>query len=292
MVLPAVAARPGGASPFHPPLPLDRVWEVHLAGGFAHRGYWLDAHSGLPDADLLHLAERILPRLPALRAVLFEVTASAAPQLDVHQLRDLLLRVSDRWPRRPGDLPVIPLPTVPRRPDREIAEVTSPEGAALSPDDWERTLGSLAIGRNPDTLLARQLSADPAIPLLRELVTEFRASALVGTLVYTMRLLFLTLRESGVRELIDAYTRHHPPYLFSSQEAFQFGEYLRRVRPEVPWLTDVLELDLGIARVRLNGSPCTVSLETDPTDLLTDLGAGRLPVAPRRGSFRVQLVDE
>jgi len=31
-------------------IPLERVWEVHLAGGFEMDGYWLDAHSGaLPD---------------------------------------------------------------------------------------------------------------------------------------------------------------------------------------------------------------------------------------------------
>lgn len=26
--------------------PLDRVWEVHLAGGMEVDGFWLDAHSG------------------------------------------------------------------------------------------------------------------------------------------------------------------------------------------------------------------------------------------------------
>ncbi|MDT9695312.1 hypothetical protein [Streptomyces sp. P17] len=60
----------------------------------------------------------------------------------------------------------------------------------------------------------------------------------------------------------------------------------------MPWLTDVLQLDLGLLRAQLDRSPCTVALSTDPTALLTDLGAGRLPVAPRQGRFRVQLVDD
>jgi uncharacterized protein len=29
-------------------LPLDRVWEVHLAGGKEMDGLWLDAHSSTP----------------------------------------------------------------------------------------------------------------------------------------------------------------------------------------------------------------------------------------------------
>ena len=28
-------------------LPLERVWEIHVAGGHSHRGFWLDAHSGV-----------------------------------------------------------------------------------------------------------------------------------------------------------------------------------------------------------------------------------------------------
>ncbi len=54
-------------------LPLDRVWEVHLAGGLDRRGYWLDAHSGGLDPELLALAADVLPRLPELRAVVYEI---------------------------------------------------------------------------------------------------------------------------------------------------------------------------------------------------------------------------
>jgi len=55
-------------------LPLERVWEVHIAGGSEFRGYWLDAHSGAVPGDLLALARRVLPELPALRAMVFEIT--------------------------------------------------------------------------------------------------------------------------------------------------------------------------------------------------------------------------
>ncbi|ALO12397.1 hypothetical protein AQF52_6806 [Streptomyces venezuelae] len=267
-------------------LPLERVWEVHLAGGLAHRGYWLDAHSGLPDDDLLSLAERVLPRLPSLRAVLYEVTPSAVPQLDAQAVRELLNRVRSMWPDTSRALlPALPTP--------RLADDSGGCGEDTpTPQEWEHALGSLAIGRDTSTPLARQLSTDPAIGLLRELITEFRGSALTGTLRYTLRLLLLTLGDAEVRELLEAYTRAHPPHLFASQEAFAFADYLRRTRPAVPWLSDVLELDCGLTRAQLDGKPCTVSLDSDPTALLTDLGAGRLPVAPRHGPFRVQLVDD
>lgn len=266
-------------------LPLDRVWEVHLAGGFEYRGYWLDAHFGLPDDDLLALAGRVLPRLPALRAVLFEVTPSAVPDLDAGAVRELLVAVKEMWPQS------APLP--PLSPPHTMAVPHAAGEEATAPCDWELALGSLAVGRDPGTTpLARELAADPAIGLLRDLVAEFRGSALTGTLRYTMRLLFLTLGPDGVGELLGAYMRACLPRLFASEEAFAFADHLLEARPRVPWLTDVVELDRGLLRARLDGSPCTVGLSTDPTALMTDLGAGRLPVAPQRGHFRVRLVDD
>jgi uncharacterized protein (UPF0276 family) len=57
-------------------LPLDRICEIHLAGGLVKDGYWLDAHSGPVPPELLALAAEIMPDLPAVGAILFEL----APQ--------------------------------------------------------------------------------------------------------------------------------------------------------------------------------------------------------------------
>ena len=34
-------------------IPPHRVWEIHVAGGKSQRGFWLDAHSGLVEPDLI-----------------------------------------------------------------------------------------------------------------------------------------------------------------------------------------------------------------------------------------------
>lgn len=57
--------------------PLDRVWAMHLAGGMELDGFWLDAHSGaIPDA-LLAICETVVPRLPNLAAIAFEIFPSS-----------------------------------------------------------------------------------------------------------------------------------------------------------------------------------------------------------------------
>src|SRR6185436_15569528 len=59
-------------------LPLDRVWEVHLARPEHAHGYWLDAHAGALEAELVDLAADVLADLPNLGAVTFEVAPDRA----------------------------------------------------------------------------------------------------------------------------------------------------------------------------------------------------------------------
>jgi uncharacterized protein (UPF0276 family) len=54
-------------------LPLHRVWEVHLAGAEFVHGYWLDAHCGAADAEVMAIAADVVPQLPNLGAIIFEI---------------------------------------------------------------------------------------------------------------------------------------------------------------------------------------------------------------------------
>ncbi len=110
-------------------LPLDRVWEVHLAGGFDRGGYWLDAHSGTLHPDLLALAADVLPRLPQLRAVVYEIM----PEFVEHDGRDLLRpdleavhRLVDALPRGTTRAPNEPQPPPEAAPDAPTRTRSSP----------------------------------------------------------------------------------------------------------------------------------------------------------------------
>jgi len=71
-------------------IPLERVWEIHLAGGHGHRGFWLDAHSGPVPLGLMELASRIVPRLPNLKAIVFELFPSYFPKISYSEFRSQL----------------------------------------------------------------------------------------------------------------------------------------------------------------------------------------------------------
>jgi uncharacterized protein len=83
-------------------LPLDRVWEVHLAGGSEVDGLWLDAHSGAPPQPLYELAGQVLPSLPNLGAVIFEITPEVLDRISTAEIMDQLRRIRLLWDQAAG----------------------------------------------------------------------------------------------------------------------------------------------------------------------------------------------
>lgn len=125
-------------------LPLDRVWELHLAGGFEVEGYWVDAHSGAIPEPLHQICRDVIPALPHLKAIVFELFSSYLPHFGLEATRAELERVHDLWARRrSGAEPAgrsggSPMP----------AAVAWP-ATTVSPQEWEAALGSVVVGREP-----------------------------------------------------------------------------------------------------------------------------------------------
>ncbi len=82
------------ASRFLDELDLDRVVEVHVAGGFEFAGFYLDAHSGVVPEPVWDLLDEAVPRCVNLRGVTFELFGSWYDTLGPDQLCRELGRVS------------------------------------------------------------------------------------------------------------------------------------------------------------------------------------------------------
>ncbi|HYL99152.1 MAG TPA: DUF692 family protein, partial [Blastocatellia bacterium] len=78
-------------------LPLDRVWEVHLAGGLELDSFWLDAHSGAIPDPLFAIAREVIPDLPNLKAIIFEIFPSFVPRFGLDAVRREIERVHGLW---------------------------------------------------------------------------------------------------------------------------------------------------------------------------------------------------
>ena len=272
-------------------LPLERVWEVHLAGGMELDGFWLDAHSGaIPDA-LYSVAEQLIPRLPNLGAIIFEIFPSFVPVVGLDLVEEQIHRLHALWRRR---APLVTQPSV----GQSLPIVVSSPGVSVAsqdaemPDAWERALGSLVIGRSSNDLL-RELGADPGVKLIAGLIFEFRASMVVGTLRLTSRLLLLALGQTAFRTILLDYCQRIPPQLYGSLEAEAFGRYIRELHLEVPHLAKVLEFEQATLTTLCDDRTRVVTFDFEPLPLLRALAEGRLPTeAGVRGHFEIELTAD
>ena len=106
-------------------IPLDRVWEIHLAGGVSERGFWLDAHSGLVEPVLMDLVADLVPRLPALGAIIFEIMPDFIPATGLTAIGKVLGQLNDLWSARPPRS-LRPIPGSPRVRPGDAAEPVLP----------------------------------------------------------------------------------------------------------------------------------------------------------------------
>jgi uncharacterized protein (UPF0276 family) len=78
-------------------LPLDRVIEIHVAGGSWRDGFWMDAHDGRVPEPVWKLLEYVLPIAPNVGGVVFELLEEHAIRLGAPAIEDELRRAWQIW---------------------------------------------------------------------------------------------------------------------------------------------------------------------------------------------------
>jgi uncharacterized protein (UPF0276 family) len=78
---------------------LDRVIEIHIAGGRWESGFWVDAHDSLVPGPVWRLLEAALPRCPNIAGVVFELLDFFAPNVGVQGVAAELRRAREVWQR-------------------------------------------------------------------------------------------------------------------------------------------------------------------------------------------------
>lgn len=78
-------------------LRLDRVVEIHVAGGVIHDGLLMDVHSDVVPAAVWDLLEWVAPRLPNLAGIVYELMQEALPVVGIGGVCQQLERVREFW---------------------------------------------------------------------------------------------------------------------------------------------------------------------------------------------------
>lgn len=252
-------------------LPLERVWEMHLAGGVEMDGFWLDAHSGAVPPVVEGYFRDLIPSLPNLRAVIFEVFSSFVPRFGFAGVARELENLHEIWASRPS--PSVPTSLGMTR--RERCPRADQDGG-VTPEEWESAVGRLVIGRTAATPLEQELADDPGIPLIQRLVKEFRASMVVGVHRLSSRLLMLALGPDVFRALLEDFWTMAPPRQYAGTEAAAFADYLVAKGVRVPQFQSILAFERAALDTLRDGRPRVVSFNVDPLPMMHALAEGVL----------------
>jgi uncharacterized protein (UPF0276 family) len=267
-------------------LPVERVWEIHLAGGFWMDGFWLDAHSGAMPMALVRRARDIVSRLPCLGAIIFEIYPAFVESAGADEICRQLELLRELWAVRGTAAEVAPREAVAPAAGASTAD-------AATPAAWESALGSLIVGRPPGEGLGKQLAGDPGVALVQNLAMEFRASMIANNLRRTIRLMILALGEDVVRVILSEFRNRVTPQLFAATESRAFAAFIRELGVGVPQLAEVLEFELAVLETLVDGKTRLVRFGFDPLPMLLALGEGKLPDEPGRvGRFEFEITPD
>lgn len=247
-------------------LPLERICEVHLAGGQHHDGFKLDAHSGLVEPALEALAWSVVERLPALRAITFELMPDyVMPNGIVAQsYRHQLERLQALWDVRGRNAG-----PVARRSRREATA----SHEAWDPVAWERAMAAALAGdRSP-------LNADPGIEVYRHLIATIRAGSVVTSLPLSYRFLALSHGVGAAERVLERYRTAVPPSAWANEEARAFSTFLREQVTDIAHLDEIIDFELAAHEAAATGTPRTVRFSCDPAPLIDALRRGVRPPA-------------
>jgi hypothetical protein len=224
---------------------LERVWELHLAGGESESGFYVDAHSGVVEPELMEIAAALVPRLPCLEAITFEIMPDRVAETGLPAIARQLGQIRDLWNMRGNtraDAGGQDIGSAQTRPT-----MNPPLG---DPEGWERLLGC-AINGLPEPVIDDPTaewwcSAKPALELYRMLVGEGRASAVLSGAPRTTRLLLQQCGSAGTRRILADYWQWSPPQYTAVDEARAFFRFLSEGRANPagqPGLPDAIACD-------------------------------------------------
>ena len=269
-------------------IPLDRVWEVHLAGGIEMDGYWLDAHSGAKPDALYRIAQDVIPHLPNVKAIIFELLPVYLSIVGEEVVQDQLFKIRDLWSARKNKRSQSTITTALKsvRPQVSLGDKT------ISTTEWEQILSCSATGRPFDNSISSQeIANDPGVRILSKLINEFRGSMLISVYRLTCRYLMLTLGMEAFQVIMEDFWSKYPPRLFTSEEAANFSSYLKDAAFNLPHLYTVANYEEAVVATLMDNQRRVVHFDLDPVPLLRNLADGKLTDLSNRqtGNFEIEI---
>ncbi len=243
--------------------PLDRIWEVQISA------------EAPPEIRLL--AERLVPVLPALRAIVLEVRRQTRDDRRANLLPEQHAWLRSLWSARGSLARDAPSPS-PRivLPDEDEARARA--------SAWERSVVAGITG------LAAPGGRDAAaFAALGTLVANARGTAIAQAAEYSLRLLEATLGKRELVALVRRYCSETHAEFSPANEARQFLHFVERERHDVPFLREVVAFERAAAAALRCNSQTSVYFSCEPTEIFRALLRRDRPYVSDRRPYTVHV---
>jgi|KBSSwiStaDraftv2_1062776.scaffolds.fasta_scaffold46706_4 uncharacterized protein (UPF0276 family) len=252
-------------------LPLERICEIHIAGGFFHNNYYLDAHSGITSKDLLETLERIVYKLPYLKALIFEMLPEYVNDVTDAAMQDQFEQMHRIWDARGKDCR---LNKMKKKTISNYQIIAQPYSVRA----WEYTLGEAAIGKPTiDNDLSIAFSNDDGLKIINELIFHFRASMVVSTLKLSTRLLRLSLGTESFTESLKSFFANSTPERFAYAVAKKYAGYLKDMEYQIPYLYKLVEFEMASLHTMIDNKVRKVHFDYNPFPVFRSLSDFQMP---------------
>ena len=260
----------------------QHILQIHLAGGFYHDKFYLDAHSSVSSQEVLDLFEEVVITLPALKAVTFEMRPDYLPTTAPSSLRHQFEAMNRVWDKR-GTVKM-------NRSNRMSRQESLSDNPSMK--EWEDTLGQQLLGlRVLSTPLANQILEDPGFNLIKKITNEFKTSTLVSTLKLTCRYLILKYGLEGFLQWQHSFWTNTTATLFAFDNGLNFAKYLlnlEELTAQDDVLTNIINYEYASLLSQLEKQPA-LEMQYAVKDLVQPLLAGKLPKNLPRGRYLVNI---
>jgi hypothetical protein len=232
----------------------------------------------------MELAAEIVPTLPNLKAIFFELSENylQTKHFPVDLLLEQIQQMQQLWNLRSNQKARISSRL-------SSSSVFKPHAHALpSVSEWEETLGCLTAKQSANIELAN-INSDRGIEILQYLVFTMRGGTAVNALKLSSRLLMLSLGKDNFRQLLEKFWQTTPPEMFATEEANNLANYLKLSNLNIPYLDELLNFELAGYQVLIQGLPQKVKFSCEPMSLLNALSKNRLPENIIKQKFEIVL---
>jgi uncharacterized protein (UPF0276 family) len=268
-------------------IPLERVVELHVAGGKMRGDYYIDSHSGKIPDHLLATAKKLIPDLPNLGAIIFEIFPDYLADIGSGLVQKDLEYLNRLWDNRKRRRRPVGSPASKLRPAADPS-VGGNRINTVSPREWEDTLAAL-VTHQPTDCPFKELTDDPAIGLIAELIESFRASMVSESFRYTARLLMINLGVDVYEKLLADFWKGSTPEPFASTEGANFIRYIESAGVSVYGLPEIIAFEKAYLATLIDGAERVVPFPFDPLSFMKALGEGRKPHKIYEGNYELAI---